>query len=639
MNPKVTRQIIAKPIEVLTQFWGYPKFRSGQGDIIDAVLDGQDVFVSLPTGGGKSLCYQIPVMCQTGVGLVISPLVALMKDQINNLEKVGIKATELSGKMNQSQMQQVIDNCMYGSYKFLYLSPERFASEWVQEQLKRLPVNLLVVDEAHCISQWGHDFRPSYLKVSELKTLFPDVPLVALTATATKLIEEDIKKHIFTGAYVDFKNSFERKNIAYSVFKVEDKLHYVKRILTKNTKSSILYVRTRKACLHWNTILNQVGFKSTYYHGGLSINEKTIHMDLWINNNVQVIVATNAFGMGIDKADVQSVIHVDIPENIENYYQESGRAGRDGFPAHAVILYDQTDLEKNMYKTQHSMIDREFLVLFYKKLCSTIQLVYGEGFDIEFSIDFEKFCTKNNLSRAKSFESLQFLDRQHIIELETDFRQKTRVQLVISGSEIQRLIVNASPVIAHVLLYLIRNYSGIYEILTPINTSLIQEKSNINSTELHQILTELSQQQVLVYEPQSLNIRFRMLENREDEYTINRISKHLKQQNTLKIDKLAAIHNFITNKNTCKNKLLLNYFGEEKKDDCGICSYCIKKTKPEQSLPSRIKTLLTQNPLNSKDIALLLEESNENIVNSLHYLLEQQDIEIKNNNTYAINKS
>ena len=329
-----------KALAILQKYWKHDQFRSLQAEIITSVLNGKDTLALLPTGGGKSICFQVPALMKEGICLVISPLIALMKDQVANLQKRDIKAMALIGGIQSEELITLLDNCEFGNYKFLYLSPERLQSDWIMDRIKNLPINLIAIDEAHCVSQWGHDFRPAYLKIANLKNHFPKTSFLALTASATERVKEDIISQLGLEHPAVFQKSFARENIAYMVFEAEDKLYKVGQMLKKNPEPSIIYVRNRKSCLDIATQLQTLGFKATYYHGGLHAKEKDKNMQLWMDEKVQVIVATNAFGMGIDKANVKTVIHLQFPENMENYYQEAGRAGRNGEDQHPLLLHD-----------------------------------------------------------------------------------------------------------------------------------------------------------------------------------------------------------------------------------------------------------------------------------------------------------
>ena len=375
---------MSEALQILQKHWKHDSFREPQEQIIDAILEGNDVFTLLPTGGGKSVCYQVPGMLLDGMCLVISPLIALMKDQVENLQERDIKAIALVGGTSQNDIIDVLDNCQFGNYKFLYLSPERLQHDWIVDRLKQLKISLIAIDEAHCVSQWGHDFRPAYLKISKLKEVFPKTSFLALTASATSKVQIDIIENLALENPKIFTKSFERKNLAYHVIKTEDKLSKIKQILSKNTESSIIYVSNRKACLDISSQLNHLGFSATFYHGGLSYKEKERNRLLWIENKTQIIVATNAFGMGIDKPDVKTVIHIHLPQNLENYYQEVGRAGRNGEKAFGILLTNSSDVKSAKSQFLSVLPDKEFLKKVYIKLNNYFQIAYGEGYNDNF---------------------------------------------------------------------------------------------------------------------------------------------------------------------------------------------------------------------------------------------------------------
>jgi ATP-dependent DNA helicase RecQ len=425
-------------LAILQKYWQHDTFRSLQKEIIDSVLSSQDTFALMPTGGGKSICFQIPALMSEGICLVISPLVALMKDQVANLQNRGVKAIALTGGINQDEIINLLDNCQFGNYKFLYVSPERLQSDWILDRIKNLSINLITIDEAHCVSQWGHDFRPAYLKISELKKHFPKIPFLALTATATPRVKEDIISELGMHNPAQFEKSFARKNIAYMVFEVEDKLFRIEQILKKNPQPSIIYVRNRKSCLEISNQLQTLGFKATYYHGGLTSREKDKNMQLWMEEKVQVIVATNAFGMGIDKPNVKTVIHIQLPENIENYYQEAGRSGRNGEKAFAVLLTSPSDSIQAESQFINILPDKAFLTSVYIKLCNYFQIAYGEGINEEFMFNLNHFCHKYSFPTLKTFNTIRFLDSQGIITLSQEFSEKITMQFLIESKEVIR---------------------------------------------------------------------------------------------------------------------------------------------------------------------------------------------------------
>ena len=425
-------------IQLLKKHWNHDNFRGLQAEIIESVLSQKDTFAQLPTGGGKSICYQIPALLQDGITLVISPLVSLIKDQVENLQKKDIKAIGLVGGISSDEVSNLLDNCQYGNYKLLYLSPERLQADWILERLKNLPINLIAIDEAHCISQWGNDFRPAYLKIANLKTHFPKTPILALTASATPRVKKDILEILKLENVAVFEKSFDRENIAYMVFEVEDKLFRMVQILKKNPEPSIVYVRNRKSCIEISRQLQQSGISTTYYHGGLSAIEKNKNMTLWTSEKVQVIVATNAFGMGIDKGNVKTVIHVQLPDSMESYYQEAGRCGRNGQKAFAVLLKSPSDYLQAEGQFLAVLPDKEFLTKVYKKINSYFQIGYGEGIDESFTFNLNEFCTQYQFPTLKTYNAIQFLDRQGIVTLSQEFSQKITVQFIISSKELIR---------------------------------------------------------------------------------------------------------------------------------------------------------------------------------------------------------
>jgi ATP-dependent DNA helicase RecQ len=625
-------------VAILRKYWKHDKFRSLQNEIINSVLSGQDTFALMPTGGGKSVCFQIPAMMNEGICLVISPLVALMKDQVANLQKRDIKAIALTGDIRSEEMIDLLDNCEFGNYKFLYLSPERLQSDWILERIKNLPINLITIDEAHCVSQWGHDFRPAYLKISSLKKHFPKIPFLALTATATPKVKQDIINELGLHNPQIFQKSFARENIAYMVFEVEDKLFRIEQILKKNAEPSIIYVRNRKSCLDISAQLQSLGFKATYYHGGLSSKEKDKNMQLWMNEEVQVIIATNAFGMGIDKANVKTVIHIQLPENLENYYQEAGRAGRNGEKAYAVLLTSPSDILQTESQFINILPDKKFLNQMYVKLCNYFQIAYGEGINDQFTFNLNHFCLKYSFPILKTYNAMQFLDRQGIITLSQEFSEKITMQFLIPSKEVIRYMsLNSND--EEIILAILRTYPGIYEMQTAFNLDLISKKSNHAAAEIQAVLKKLKEKNIIEYHSKNNDATLIFNEVREDERTISRVSKYLENQNQLKREQLKAVVSYVNEKKVCKSKLILNYFGEKVNTDCGICSYCItkKKRKPDViSLSKEIITLLQTEDLNSRDIQNKTKNSPDEIIFVLQHLLENNAILVKPNNKYTL---
>ena len=629
---------MSKPLEILQKYWKHDAFRTPQEEIIASVLAGKDTFGLMPTGGGKSITFQVPAMMIEGICLVISPLVALMKDQVKNLQDKGIKAIALTGGISSDEMIDLLDNCQFGNYKFLYLSPERLQSDWILERIKNLPINLIAIDEAHCISQWGHDFRPAYLKISKLKEYFPTIPFLALTASATKRVQDDIIAQLQFENPAIFTKSFERENLAYMVFNVEDKLRLMEQILKKNPQPSIIYVTNRKACSETVKQLESLGFSATYYHGGLSSKDKNNHMKLWMDEKVQTMVATNAFGMGIDKANVKTVIHLHIPPNLENYYQEAGRAGRNGEKAFAVLLANPSDVIHVESQFLSILSDKEFLNLVFKKLCNYFQIAYGEGIDEKFSFNINQFCTKYGFSVLKVYNALQFLDRQGIISLSQEFTEKISLQFIIPSKEVIRYM-SLNPQDEEVVLTILRTNPGVYESQSVINISLIAKKSNAEENKVLKILHKLHEKQIIELHAKNNDATITFNEVREDERTINRVAKYLEAQNKLKTEQLKSVLDYIKEEKICKNKLLLSYFGEVVTKDCGVCSYCISKRKSKVDtiiVQEKIIGLLKIQEMDSREIQKLTKYSKDDVIFAIQNLLESDSIIVQTNNTYSI---
>jgi ATP-dependent DNA helicase RecQ len=627
-------------LQLLKKYWNHDDFRGLQAEIIANVLAQKDTFAQLPTGGGKSICYQIPALAQDGLTLVISPLVSLIKDQVENLQKKGIKAIGLTGGISSDEASDLLDNCQYGNYKLLYLSPERLQSDWILERLKNLPIHLIAVDEAHCISQWGNDFRPAYLKITNLKTHFPETPILALTASATPRVKQDILKILKIEDAAIFEKSFDRENIAYMVFEAEDKMYRLVQIVTKNPESSIVYVRNRKSCIEISRQLTQSGIRATYYHGGLSTNEKNKNMELWTTEKVQVIVATNAFGMGIDKGNVKTVIHIQLPDSMESYYQEAGRSGRNGQKAFAVLLHSPSDFMQAEGQFLSVLPDKDFLTKVYKKLNSYFKIGYGEGIDECFTFNLNEFCAQYQFPVLKTFNAIQFLDRQGILTHSQEFSKKITVQFLIPSKEVLRYM-SLHPHQEETIVTILRTYPGIYEVPTTLNLILIAKKAQTTVEKVTGILEQLHQKDIISYRATGTDSTIIFNEVREDERTINRVSKFLAIQNDLKTKQLEAVLHYVTTKDVCKSKLILAYFGEEKKENCGICSYCIslKKTPLQSStVYQQIISVLESQSLDSRSLEKILKQPSHQVIFALQELLEHKKIEILPNNQYRLKK-
>ncbi|MFI0430769.1 ATP-dependent DNA helicase RecQ [Mariniflexile sp. HMF6888] len=629
-----------QPINILERYWNFTEFRPEQEAIVNAVIEGEDTFVLLPTGGGKSLCFQIPALVKSGICVVISPLIALMKDQVQQLNDKGIKAMALTSGITYSQLDTLLDNCIYGNYKFLYLSPERLQQEIVKERIRQMNVNLIAVDEAHCISQWGSDFRPAYKNIALLRQLQPSVNVVALTASATPEVVNDIIKKLDFIQPKIFKQSFSRPNLGYMVYHENDKYYRIETILKKYKESSIIYVRNRKLTLDVSTFLNSKNISATHYHGGLTNAEKDTNMALWVQNKKQVMVATNAFGMGIDKPDVKTVIHLNLPESIESYFQEAGRVGRNGDKAFAVILKNNSDevLVKNQFLNVLPTVD--FVKQVYRKLCSYFQISYGEGEYETFDFDFNSFCRTYNFSTVLAYNALLLLDRNSVITLSKQFKNKVSVQFIISSATLFSYLENHTN-FNLIVKSMLRMYGGIFDHDSKIDLSKIAEKASTTENVVTQVLQKLESDEVINLHLAKTDAQVTFIEPREDDKTINRIASIIEQQNELKQQQVKSMLAYVENDSVCKSIQLLAYFGEKDAKPCGICSVCTstKKTvKPQDAnfIKKRIIELLETGDHSSRNMIAALNCTETELKNVLKLLLEHDIISITPTNTYKL---
>tara|TARA_R110002050_G_scaffold42777_9_gene102852 strand:- start:1471 stop:3375 length:1905 start_codon:yes stop_codon:yes gene_type:complete len=628
------------PINILERYWNFTEFKPLQEDIINAVIAGEDTFVLLPTGGGKSICFQIPALAKNGICIVISPLIALMKDQVKKLNDQGIKAMALTSGISHQEIDTMLDNCIYGDYKFLYLSPERLQQELVQERIKQMNMNLIAVDEAHCISQWGNDFRPAYKNITLLRQLQPNVNMVALTASAKPEVVDDIIKELDFIQPKIFKQSFARPNLAYLVLHEEDKYYRIESILKKYTSSSIIYVRNRKLTLDISAFLEKKGILATYYHGGLSNAEKESHMNQWLNNQKQVMVATNAFGMGIDKPDVKTVIHFNLPESIESYFQEAGRVGRNGDKAFAVILKNNSDvlLVKNQFLSILPSVD--FIKQVYRKLSGYFQISYGEGEYTTYDFDFNGFCKVYGFSGILCYNALLLLDRTSIIGLSRQFRNQVSIQVIASNSVVFHYLETHKE-LEHIVKSILRMYGGVFEHDSKINALRVAEKASTTESVVISALKQLEKDGIIALNLAKTDAQITYIQPREDDKTINRIAAIIEQQNDLKQLQVKAVLDYIKNDDICKSIQLLTYFGETIKEPCGICSVCTRIKKPSKSqnlkvLKNQIIELLENGDLSSRAMISEIDCSEKNLKKVLQLLLEHQIISITKTNTYKL---
>ncbi len=618
---------------ILSKYWGFSKFRALQEDIIQSVLDGKDTLALMPTGGGKSLCFQVPALLKPGICIVVSPLIALMKDQVENLKEKGIKAIAVISGMGKREVDIALDNCIYGDIKFLYLSPERLLSELVRVRLRHMQVNLIAIDEAHCISQWGYDFRPSYLHLAELREIHPNVPILALTATATERVAADIQLKLnFKQAQI-FRKSFERKNLSYLVYNEENKLRKLFSI-AKNVKGTgIVYVRNRRETQEVARQLTMQGISADFYHAGLDTPLRMKKQTAWKNSEVKVIVATNAFGMGIDKSDVRFVVHLDLPESLEAYYQEAGRGGRDEKKAYAVLLYNNSDVFqlKNRFEQQYPSIEE--IKQIYHHLGNYYQLAFGAGEGLSLEFDLADFCNRFKLDPFRTLHALKFLEHDEYIALTETVFLASRVQVLSGSADLYRFQVE-QPAYDQFIKVLLRSYGGIFDQLSAVKESDLGKRLGINKNEVVKILQKLQTLQIINYIEQTDKPHLLFIKSRVD--TLHLLIDRRYHEDRYQIHQLQveSIVNYAVN-NKCRSKQLLNYFNEAHAPICGVCDVCLenkkasKKAGNSDELVKSILNELSKKPLHLSQLIESLHNGNDNEkLNIIRMLLDAGTIKV-----------
>lgn len=626
------------PLQILNRYWNHESFKPLQEQIINSVIEGNDTLALLPTGGGKSICFQVPTILKDGICIVISPLIALMKDQVESLNNKGIKAIALTSGISYNELDALLDNCVYGNYKFLYLSPERLQQEMVQDRIRKMNVSLIAVDEAHCISQWGNDFRPAYKNITILREFLPSVPIIALTATATPKVVSDIKENLQLKDTNVFKNSFKRDNIFYQVFHTQDKHHKLLKALTGNTTSAIVYVRSRGLTVELSNYLNNNNLEALAFHGGLTLEQKENRLKKWLNNSVQVMVATNAFGMGIDKPDVNRVIHFNLPDSIESYYQEAGRAGRNGEQAKAIILMNKSDELKLKEQFLSVLPDVATVKLVYKKLCNYFQIAYGEGEHTTYQFEFNTFCKTYELNTLQTYHAIQILDRNSILSISNTFNKKTTLQFLVSSNQVLDYL-NTHEQHGLLVKAILRTYGGVFDQKTKINLALLSKKTGVPEKMFISTLEQLFKDELIDLEIAHTDSELTFITPREDDKTINRIAPVIKQQNELKQRQVQAVIEYVNNNSVCKSVQLLTYFGETEAAACGNCSVCSNTEKPKASretIKNSVIKNLESGAKSSKVLTDLIPYSEKETLLVLQLLLEHNIIVLTKQNTYKL---
>ena len=622
---------------VLRKYWGYDSFREQQEEIIESVLNNNDTLGLLPTGGGKSLTFQVPTMVLPGMTIVITPLISLMKDQVDNLRNRQIKAIYIHSGLKYADIRNAIDKCIYGNYKFLYISPERVASERFLESLRHMKVSLIAVDEAHCISQWGYDFRPSYLKIATIRELFPDVPVLALTATATPVVVNDIMEKLNFRTQSVFKKSFSRTNLSYIVRHVDNKMEKLVNILKQSNGSGIVYVRSRKKTKLVAEELQHFDISADYYHAGIVNEEKQEKQDKWKKGETRIMVATNAFGMGIDKPDVRTVVHLDVPNSLEEYYQEAGRAGRDNKKSYAVMLANNRDkglLKKRIAETFPPV---DFIKEVYVRLCNFLDIGLGGGFDKLFEFNFSLFCETFKYPPTVTHNALKILSQSEYIEYIEEVEIQSRVMVLVDKRSLYD-IPNATPLMDNILEIILRNYPGIFADYVFIDEATISYKYGITPDDIYSTLIALNKMHILHYIPRRrtpyVYFPTSRVEPRHLLLPKSVYDEGLKRQE----QRIAAISDYAFNDTECRESRMLKYFGETA-SDCGRCDVCVERKRHKKDNTKEILDgilyMLSLKPCSAKDIVETLSFPDKDIYNMLSYLTDEGFIRLQDGVYYS----
>ena len=627
--------------EVLKHYWGYDSFRPLQEDIIRSALSGDDTLALLPTGGGKSICFQVPVLAKDGLGIVVSPLIALMKDQVENLNKRGIKAVAIYSGMSKREIDIALDNCAYGEVKFLYVSPERLETQLFKARVQKMNINLIAVDEAHCISQWGYDFRPSYLNIKKLRELLPDIPVLALTATATPEVVEDIQKQLRFKKQNVFQKSFSWSNLAYIVVQEQDKYNRLERILKKIPGTSVVYVRNRKRTKEVALELIKRGFSADYYHAGLTHEERSKKQHDWIHDKTRIIVSTNAFGMGIDKPDVRTVVHLDLPDTLEAYFQEAGRAGRDEKKAYTIALVEEADKLNLQQQIENSFPSVEVIKRVYQAIGNYLQIPDNSGQNETFEIDFSELSHRFKLNFIEIFNSIKFLEREGYMQFNEAVYNPSRVKIITNRKDLYQTQLKHS-FIDSLVKTLLRMYGGLFDGYVKINERLIAKQLNVAQNKVEKALSFLHQSNLIDYLPATNKPTVTYLQPKvplTHFYLSDENYSFLKKR---AFDKMAKVLDYVSDNTTCRSVKLLAYFGEKDAKACGVCDVCLAKKEKfsdtqAEALQQAILKLLSVKPLGIKDIVSQLPQNNETqIVEVIQWLTDAGKLKKNNRQEFEL---
>jgi ATP-dependent DNA helicase RecQ len=620
--------------EILRQYWGYDSFRGIQEEIIESIGSGRDTLGLMPTGGGKSVTFQVPALAREGICIVVTPLVALMKDQVQNLRRRGIKAAAIYSGMSRQEIIITLENCIFGGFKFLYISPERIASEIFLTKLRSMRVNMLTIDESHCISQWGYDFRPAYLKIADIRQHLPGVPVLALTATATPEVVDDIQEKLQFSEKNVFRMSFERQNLAYVVRRVEDKQGEMVRILKRMEGSAIVYARSRRNTKEIAAILNGEGICANFYHAGLDNAVKDLRQRAWQNDECRVMVATNAFGMGIDKPDVRIVIHMDVPDSPEAYFQEAGRAGRDGERAYAVLLYADGDKRKLHKRVAETFPERDYIKSVYEHVQYYYQMAMGDGQDCVKEFNLEDFCQRFGHFPVQANSALRIIDQAGYLEYTDEQDNASRIIFLIRRDELYRLR-DENPNTEMLMQLIMRSYTGIFTDYVFISEDALMTKSGLSRQQIYAILISLSKRGVIHYVPHKKTPYIIYTRERvpvDELYISHEVYEDKKERYVRRIE---AMIEYASSEGMCRSRLLLRYFGERNEHDCGQCDVCLARRRrlrsnegEFQTMADEVRRMVEAEPLSPLQLRDRFPEREPELDAVVSYLLSEGVIEV-----------
>ena len=621
--------------EILKQYWGYDSFRDLQEEIITSIGEGKDTLGLMPTGGGKSITFQVPALAQEGICIVITPLIALMKDQVQNLRKREIKALAIYSGMTRQEILTALENCIFGNYKFLYISPERLDTEIFRTKLRSMKVSMITVDESHCISQWGYDFRPAYLKIAEIRELLPEVPVLALTATATPEVVTDIQARLKFREGNVFRMSFERKNLAYIVRKTDNKTKELLYILQRISGSAIIYVRNRRRTKEITELLMNEGITADFYHAGLDNAVKDLRQKRWQSGEVRVMVATNAFGMGIDKPDVRIVLHLDLPDSPEAYFQEAGRAGRDGEKAYAVILYSKSDKTTLHKRVVDTFPDKEYILNVYEHLQYYYQMAMGDGFQCIREFNLEEFCRKFKYFPVPVDSALKILTQAGYLEYTDEQDNSSRILFTIRRDELYKLREMGKEAEA-LIQSILRSYTGVFTDYAYISEESLAVRTGLTRQQIYNILVTLTKRRIVDYIPRK-KTPYIIYTRERLELRFLHIPPSVYEERKARYEaRIKAMEEYVTTENICRSRMLLRYFGEKNEHNCGQCDVCLSKRttdnlseKSYEEVKRKILDLLSHSPLTPAETADQIKAEKEDIGQVIRYLLDEGELKMQ----------